>query len=199
MRHKSKSRAIYLERAHYYFEENRLENTESIADLAQKALSNSDHAAKNLNLSARDLWYKINGKREREHTTAVFLKKAKVKGAAPVLAVYVDSSVFVTEWYVNREMYLGRLAMADFAVSGIEFLLSKEEFIKEKQQELDKDRMYAPNKSLSEDDLPPLKEKDAKWIEEQISILDPSLQDKARCAMSLLIRRRELGDAQDLK
>lgn len=190
-----KKQERYLEDARFYFEENRLNNTESIAELTGKTFLKQSSRAKSELERARAVWREVNGRREREHTTAVFLKESKVAGAAPILGIYVDSSVFVAEWHVNREMYLGRLAMADFSVSGIEFLLSKDQFVKEKQQDIDEDRLYKPIQQLQENDLPPLSAKDALWIEEQIACLDPELQDKARCAMSLIIRRHDLGDA----
>ena len=75
-------------------------------------------------------WFRANGDRERAHTTGVFLKKPRVAGAAPVMGVYVDTHAMATDFGVNKDLYLARLANIGCEVSGIEFIPSKD-FIRE--------------------------------------------------------------------
>lgn len=70
-------------------------------------------------------WRRANGDRERAHTTGVFLKRPRLKNAAPILGVYVDSHALVTDFSANKDIYLARLANIGFEVSGIEFLPSR--------------------------------------------------------------------------
>ena len=74
---------------------------------------------------AQMAWYKANGDRERAHTRGVFLKRPRVAGAAPILGVYVDTHAMATDFGVNKDIYLARLANVGFAVSGIDFLVSR--------------------------------------------------------------------------
>lgn len=77
------------------------------------------------NQRAALLWSKANGDRERRHTCGVYLRKARAKDAAPILGIYLDSPAMVTDFGVNKEIYLARLANVGLAVSGLEFRLSK--------------------------------------------------------------------------
>lgn len=77
------------------------------------------------NQRAAAAWFRANGDRERAHTTGVFLKRARRAGAAPVLGVYVDSHAMATDFGVNKDIYLSRLANIGYEVSGIEFLPSR--------------------------------------------------------------------------
>jgi hypothetical protein len=77
------------------------------------------------NQRAAAAWYRANGDRERAHTTGVFLKRPRKAGAAPVLGVYVDSHAMATDFGVNKDIYLARLANIGYEVSGIEFLPSR--------------------------------------------------------------------------
>lgn len=85
------------------------------------------HMARSMsdNQRAAAAWYRANGDRERAHTTGVFLRKPRVAGAAPILGVYVDSHAMATDFGVNKDIYLARLANVGFAVSGIDFLPSR--------------------------------------------------------------------------
>lgn len=77
------------------------------------------------NQRAAVAWFRANGDIEHAHTTGVFLKRRRADGLAPVLGVYVDSHARLTDFSVNREVYLSRLAAIGFEVSGIEFRLSR--------------------------------------------------------------------------
>lgn len=70
-------------------------------------------------------WFSCNGDVERAHTCGIYTRAAKVRGAAPVLGVYVDSSARLTDFRANRDVYLARLANAGLAVSDVEFRLSR--------------------------------------------------------------------------
>lgn len=77
------------------------------------------------NQRAATAWHRANGDREHRHTTGVFLRAVRVPGGAPVLCVYVDSHAMATDFGANKDLYLGRLANIGFAVSGIEFRVSR--------------------------------------------------------------------------
>ena len=98
------------------------EAPESISSLMREVVDERMSARMSANQRAAAAWYRANGDRERNHTTGVFLKKARVAGAAPVLGVYVDSHAMVTDFGVNKDIYLARLANIGFKVSGIEFI-----------------------------------------------------------------------------
>jgi len=84
--------------------------------------------ARNLsdNQIAARAWDRANGDRERAHTTGVFLKKPRVRGAAPVLGVYVDSHAMAYDFGANKDIYLARLANVGYAVNGIDFVVTRQ-------------------------------------------------------------------------
>ena len=77
------------------------------------------------NQRAATAWYRANGDRERKHTVGVYLKRSRVRGAAPIMGVYVDSHAMATDLGVNKDLYLARLANVGYEVSGIEFRVSR--------------------------------------------------------------------------
>lgn len=81
------------------------------------------------NQRAGRAWYACNGDLERRHTTGVFLRKGRSASAAPVMGVYVDNSACLADFSMRADIYLTRLATVGCHVSGIEFRLSRREYI----------------------------------------------------------------------
>ena len=106
-------------------EGNRERNQESIGDLLSRVVGGEMRGRMSAAQRAAAAWYGANGDIERAHTTGVFLKKPKREGAAPILGVYVDSHARLTDFTVNREIYLARLHNAGLELSGIEFRLTR--------------------------------------------------------------------------
>lgn len=79
--------------------------------------------------AAARAWYACNGDLEHRHTTGVYVRQARGPQAAPVLGVYVDTHACLNDFSMRKDIYLTRLAFAGFEVSGIEFRLSRQEYI----------------------------------------------------------------------
>lgn len=127
-------------------------------------------------------WRACNGDKERAHTTGVYLAPSKSGVPEPHLVVYVDSNVLLSDFRTNADIYLGRLANGGFAVSGIEFRLSR-----------DTNRHYssaAPKQSL-----PELSQEEEQQLDLMVTDLPDGLRDKARSAAELSWRRNMLRDA----
>lgn len=77
------------------------------------------------NQMAAHAWFVANGDLERSHTCGVYLRRPRVRGADPVLGVYVDTPSRVTDFRANKELYLSRLANVGLAVSDIDFRLTR--------------------------------------------------------------------------
>lgn len=101
------------------------EPIEHIGEIVSKMMGEELTPQLDANQRATTAWYGANGDRERAHTTRVFLKKPKNKAADPILCVYVDSHVFLTDMHAKRDIYLSRLAHWGFFVSGIEFSVDR--------------------------------------------------------------------------
>lgn len=141
------------------------------------------------NQRAAAAWYRANGDRERTHTTGVFLKRARVAGAAPVLGVYVDSHVMATDFGVNKDIYLARLANVGFMVSGIEFIPSREGY------RAKRDRVQA--QKPVEVTLPELSQEELDEVESLTAQLPEQLRESASKAITLSIRRQKLEKTQN--
>lgn len=130
-------------------------------------------------------WFRANGDRERAHTTGVFLRAARVKGMAPVMGVYVDSHAMATDFGVNKDIYLSRLANIGFEVSGIEFLPSRD----------GRRRMAASGATQvrkASEPLPDLSEEELAKVHSLVQELPESLKEKASKAITLSIQREKL-------
>ena len=141
-------------------------------------------ASMSANQRAALAWRRANGDRERAHTTGVFLKRPRVRGAAPILAVYVDSHAMVTDFGVNKDIYLARLANVGFAVSGIEFLPSREGRRTRQQQG------QAPQTAPT-DVLPALDAREAAEAERLVADLPEALRPSALKAVTNSMRQRK--------
>ena len=128
-------------------------------------------------------WHRCNGDRERSHTTGVFLKRPRVPGAAPILGVYVDSHAMATDFGVNKDIYLARLANVGLAVSGIEFVVSRKGYRAAQAR-----RQEAPVEGRP---LPELTADERAEVERLVSELPESLRTAASRAISLSKRREK--------
>ena len=88
------------------------EDYEGISSLL-KGMFSSPEARRSMSANQRAayVWHNVNGDVERAHTTGVFLKEPHVKGADPILGVYVDSRMRAVDFRANREVYRARLSM----------------------------------------------------------------------------------------
>jgi len=102
------------------------ERPESVASLMDEVLNQQMARRLSANQRAAAAWFRANGDRERNHTVGVFLKRPRATGAAPVVGVYVDSHAMATDFGVNKDIYLARLANIGFEASGIEFIVSRQ-------------------------------------------------------------------------
>lgn len=137
------------------------------------------------NQRAAAAWYRANGDRERSHTTSVFLRSARIKGAAPVLGVYVDSHAMVTDFGVNKDIYLARLANVGFEVSGIEFLPARGGRARTQSRGTAK----RPQQPLV---LPELSAEERARVDTLVAQLPASLREKASKAMITSMQREKL-------
>ena len=144
------------------------------------------------NQRAAAAWHRANGDRERMHTTGVFLKRPRVAGAAPILGVYVDSHIMATDFGVNKDIYLARLANIGFAVSGIDFIPSREGY----RTAQTRPKETAPSPSPV---LPELSETERKEVQSLVADLPSELRERASQAIELSKRKQKLKDTQSGK
>lgn len=135
------------------------------------------------NQRAAAAWYRANGDRERAHTMGVFLRAARVPGAAPILGVYVDSHAMATDFGVNKDLYLGRLANIGFAVSGIEFRVSRAPRRKREQT--------ATHVSQAPAVLPELTPEEQTHVHELVALAPPALQESVSKAVTNSLKREK--------
>lgn len=165
------------------------ERPSSVRGLMSEIVDGSLGSRMTANQRAAAAWYRANGDRERRHTTGVFLKKARVRGAAPVLGVYVDSHAMATDFGVNKDIYLSRLANIGYEVSGIEFLPSRTPRKAARQ-----DRV-AP--APAQGPLPELDETERERVEGLVEGLPDSLRESVSKAVTLSLRREKLQGSQN--
>lgn len=167
------------------------EAPESISSLMHEVVDERMSARMSANQRAAAAWYRANGDREHNHTTGVFLKKARVAGAAPVLGVYVDSHAMVTDFGVNKDIYLARLANIGFKVSGIEFIPSRAGYHAARSRHQEPEKVATELPELSQQEL----------IEAQILVADlpEPLKTNAFKAVVMSKRREKLETSQNSK
>ena len=165
------------------------EAPESISSLMHEVVDERMSARMSANQRAAAAWYRANGDRERNHTTGVFLKRPRVAGAAPVLGVYVDSHAMVTDFGVNKDIYLARLANIGFRVSGIEFIPSRAGYhvARSRQKETEQTAM----------ELPELSQKELQEAQNLVSDLPEPLKTNAFKAVVMSKRREKLETSQN--
>lgn len=152
----------------------------------------SGHLSKG-QLAARS-WLAANGDTERRHTCGVYLRDARMRGADPVLCVYVDSSARLTDFRANKDVYLARLANAGLSVSDVEFRLSRK-----------RGPLYAASHGEGSGEgrresappaLPPLTHEDRERVGELVADLPDGLKESVSRAISLSMRREKCEHTQ---
>lgn len=131
-------------------------------------------------------WFGANGDVERQHTCGVYVRAPRVNGAAPVLGVYVDTSSRLTDFSANKDIYLARLANAGFAVSDIEFKLSRKGHPASRA---------TPGKraarAASSPQLAPLSAQEESEVDSMCKDLPDNLRESASRAMRLSLMRNK--------
>lgn len=181
----------------YTFDEQHyLRNDSELSDVLKGLLGSDVSERMSDNQRARAAWYGANGDIERKHTTGVYLDKSPCrKGLDPVLCVYVDSHVRLTDFSANRETYLSRMYGAGLRVSGIRFRLSDREHIERKRA----DEAERNASSSVPEPLPPLTQEEGERIARMTSDLPDGLRQKVSRAMELSFRRETQKRAESEK
>lgn len=159
------------------------EPPQPMGELLHEVVDGHMAARMTANQRAAAAWYRANGDRERDHTTGVFLKKARHAGMAPILCVYVDSHAMVTDFGVNKDIYLARLANVGYEVSGIEFIPSRKEYRAGKRIPRATQPRVAP--------LPPLTDEEQQTVASLVADLPESLRANVSKAVSLSMQRNK--------
>lgn len=133
-------------------------------------------------------WYGCNGVVERKHTTGVYLRQGRSAGAAPVLGVYVDSSSRLTDFTARREIYLARLANFGYAVSGVEFRLSKRRFVSDRER---REEPCAPKP------LPRLTPAEEARVQDLVADVPEPLKESVSRAVRFSFMRQKAKETQD--
>lgn len=147
----------------------------SAGRLVRGVLGGSGGAKLSRNQLAARAWYSCNGDMERRHTTGVYLRAGRNPSAAPVMGVYVDSHAYMQNFLANRDLYLSRLAFYGFQVSGIEFRLSKKQYVAARQE-----AKPQPKKAM----LAPLSGEERHEVDQLVGQLDPKLPDSLKKVVS---------------
>lgn len=129
-----------------------------------------------LSRRAATAWFRVNGDIERAHTVCVIVRPARRAQDAPVLIVYVDSRSRAVDFSVNREIYLGRMAMAGLEFSEVRFL--------ENRRPAPEPAPRHRGPAAPEPAAAPLTEADRARIAELCSMLPESLRESVSRAMS---------------
>ena len=183
-------------------EGNRERNQESIGEVLSRVVGGEMRGRMSAAQRAAAAWYGANGDIERAHTTGVFLKKPKREGAAPILGVYVDSHARLTDFTVNREIYLARLHNAGLELSGIEFRLTRRDRAGAQADAgagagagAGEGRSALPERPRPLD-LPQLDEGKRATIEVAVADLEEPLRSKVAHAMEMSMRRQEFEEGE---
>lgn len=162
-------------------------NGQPLSELVSEVVGGRMAGQLSRNQRAAHAWFSVNGDVERAHTCGVYLKKAGRNGGGPVLGVYVDSSSRVADFRVNKELYLARLANAGFAVSDIDFRLSRTPRVSSARPKTDVRRESESRKPA----LPALTEHERDEVSARVQGLPDGLAEAAGRAMSLSLRREK--------
>lgn len=129
-------------------------------------------------------WYSVNGDIERAHTVSVFVRPSPRRDQLPVLFVYVDSRTRAVDFSVNREIYLGRLAMAGLEFSEVRFLEDRRG-----RGRTAPGTPSSPREQVPRRPLPELSPEEARRVERMCAQLPERLRASASRAMSISLRR----------
>ena len=154
-----------------------------VDDLMREVIGDHMQSRMSANQRAAAAWYRANSDREHAHTTGVFLKKSRVVGAAPILGVYVDSHAIATDFGVNKDIYLARLANIGFTVSGIQFMPSRKGYRPARVTR-------GESAVTSNEQLPELSADEHKWVESLVVDLPEEIRQSASKAITLSMRRQ---------
>lgn len=160
------------------------ERPESVANLMDEVLNRQMARRLSANQRAAAAWFRANGDRERNHTVGVFLKRPRSAGSAPIVGVYVDSHAMATDFGVNKDIYLARLANIGFEASGIEFVVSRQP----------RRATTTPGERRVEDGpatLPELDAAERQEVESLVRDLPESMRAAAARAVSIAKRREK--------
>ena len=160
------------------------ERPESVANLMDEVLNQQMARRLSANQRAAAAWFRANGDRERSHTVGVFLKRARSAGSAPIVGVYVDSHAMATDFGVNKDIYLARLANIGFEASGIEFVVSRQP---RRAARTSGERRMEEGPSV----LPELDAAERQEVESLVRDLPESMRAAAARAVSIAKRREK--------
>lgn len=171
------------------------EDYEGISSLL-KGMFSSPEARRSMSANQRAayVWHNVNGDVERAHTTGVFLKEPHVKGAAPILGVYVDSRMRAVDFRANREVYRARLSMGGLEVSEIEFIVSQYGHGAAPRKER---ASVAAAGEPPKAPLPELTGSEQDTVKKLAESVPESLRGSVYKAMSLSFRREKSRDTND--
>lgn len=161
-----------------------------------KGMFSSPEARRSMSANQRAayVWHSVNGDVERSHTTGVFLKEPHVRGAAPILGVYVDSRMRAVDFRANREVYRARLSMAGLDVSEIEFIVSRHTRAAAPAAARD---AGAGAREAPKDPLPRLSDAERQAVERLAESAPEPLRKSVYKAISLSFRREKSRDTSE--
>ena len=178
----------------YVFDEERFRNDTPLSSILSGTVSTDMRAHMTENQRARAAWYGANGDIERKHTTGVFLDKTPTKkGRDPVLCVYVDSHVRMSDFNANKEIYLARLHGVGLQVSGVKFRLSDARHMRKATGE----KYEGIGKKRASVALPGLSQEERGRIEDITRDLPDGIRAKAERAIELSFRRELLENTKN--
>lgn len=178
----------------YVFDEERFRNDTPLSSILSGTVSTDMRAHMTENQRARAAWYGANGDIERKHTTGVFLDKTPTKkGRDPVLCVYVDSHVRMSDFNANKEIYLARLHGVGLQVSGVKFRLSDARHMRKATGE----KYEGIGKKHDSVALPGLSQEERGRIEDMTRDLPDGIRAKAERAIELSFRRELLENTKN--
>lgn len=178
----------------YVFDEERFRNDTPLSSILSGAVSTDMRSHMTENQRARAAWYGANGDIERKHTTGVFLDKTPTKkGRDPILCVYVDSHVRMSDFNANKEIYLARLHGVGLQVSGVKFRLSDARHMRKDAGE----KYEGIGKKRASVALPGLSEEERARIEDMTRSLPDGIRAKAERAIELSFRRELLENTKN--
>lgn len=162
----------------------------TIAELIDAIVS--EHASREMSLGrrARNVWLASNGDVERDHTTGVYLRDAKVRGQAPVLGVYLDSRMRVVDFSANKELYIARVINQGLEISDIEFKLDRRG-----RAPLGRAGKDVASRQQTDENLPELSQEELAHVTELTQTLPESFREVAQKAVILSLRREKQSES----
>lgn len=161
---------------------NPLAHATSLGDEVDSLVNAKVRRGMSKNQLAARTWYQCNGDLERRHTTGVYLRPGRSRQSAPVLGVYVDNHACLNDFSMRKDIYLSRLAFAGLDLSGIEFRLSRQEYIDRRP----KAGAKGPKKEKPVL-LEPLNKEEEQTAQELVSHLSPSVPQSLKSRVSKVV------------